>query len=152
MIRFRIPRHNLINHSYQNPHYNKVHLISYPTLRTATKTDLRFKRYGFLKNLVKNSIFLNSQTFLPGMAEAWPHAYLSPDMTQASANPLTSQSGRTCKIPCCPASFLLPGIRHQFQNFPFLHPCCFFKMIKNPTDSIISPETNTYASSPNIYE
>ena len=38
-------RHNLIGHNYQNPHNKKVHLISYPTLRTATKTDLRFERY-----------------------------------------------------------------------------------------------------------
>ena len=39
-------RLNVIDHSYQNPHNNKVHLISYPTLRTATKTDLRFESYG----------------------------------------------------------------------------------------------------------
>ena len=38
-------RLNLIGHHSQNSHPNKVHLISYPTLRTATKTDLRFKRY-----------------------------------------------------------------------------------------------------------
>ena len=51
-------RHNLIGHNYQNSHNKKVHLISYPTLRTATKTDLRFEIYEFLK-FWKNNIFLN---------------------------------------------------------------------------------------------
>ena len=43
------PRLNLLNHSYQNPHNNKVHLMSYPTLQTATETESRFKSYEVLK-------------------------------------------------------------------------------------------------------